>query len=111
MAEIIVVGALKARPGKEDETKEALHGLVEPTHGESGCILYAMHQGVDDPARFAFIERWSSRQELDDHLASPHIARLLERVDELLAEPPDITVYEPVPGGEARKGRLDASTG
>ena len=111
MAEIVVVGALRARPGKEQETRDALSGLVEPTHGEAGCILYALHQGVDDPARFAFIERWSSREQLDAHLASPHIAALLERADELLAEPADIVVYDPIPAGDASKGRLAATTG
>ena len=111
MAEIVVVGSLKARPGKEDETRAALHSLVEPTHAEQGCILYAMHQGVDDPTRFAFVERWSSKEDLEAHLGSAHIAALLERADELLAEPPDIVVYDAVPGGDASKGRLAATTG
>jgi quinol monooxygenase YgiN len=111
MAEIVVVGSLKARPGKEDEAEQVLSGLVEPTHAEAGCILYAMHRGVDDPARFAFVERWESRQHLDDHLATPHIAALLERVDELFAEAPDIVVYDPRPGGESRKGALAAAAG
>ena len=111
MAEIVVVGSLKARPGKEDETRAALLSLVEPTHGEQGCIVYAMHQGVDDPERFAFVERWSSKEDLEAHLGSAHIAALLERADELLAEPPDIVVYDAVPGGDASKGRLAATTG
>jgi quinol monooxygenase YgiN len=111
MSEIVVVGALKARPGKEDETREVLDALVEPTHGEAGCPLYALHQGVDDPRRFVFVERWSSREELDAHLGSPHIAGFLERVDELLAEPPDITVYEALARGESRKGALAAAAG
>ncbi len=111
MSEIVVVGSLKARPGKEDDLEQALAGLVAPTHAEAGCILYALHRGVDDPARFAFVERWESRQNLDDHLASPHIAALLERVDELFAEAPDIVVYDPRPDGEPRKGALAAAAG
>ena len=111
MPEIVVVGALKARPGKEDDAREALAGLVAPTHDESGCILYALHQGTDDPQRFVFVERWSSREELDAHLQSPHIAALLERADELLAEPPDINVFQALPGGEERKGALAAAAG
>jgi quinol monooxygenase YgiN len=106
MSEIVVVGASKARPGKEAETKDALSSLVAPTHVEAGCILYALHQGVDDPARFVFIERWSSREELEAHLASPHVAAYLEHADELHVEPPEITVYEPVPGGDPAKGAL-----
>ena len=111
MAEIVVVGSLKTRPGKEQEARDALAGLVAPTHAEPGCIVYAMHQGVDDPTRFAFVERWSSKEDLEAHLGSAHIAALLERADELLAEPPDIVVYDAVPGGDASKGRLAATTG
>ena len=111
MSEIVVVGSFKAQPGKEDEAVEAFKALVGPTHAEDGCILYALHRGVDDPRRLAFVERWSSREQLDAHLASPHIAALLERADELLAEPADIVVYDPIPAGDASKGRLAATTG
>jgi quinol monooxygenase YgiN len=106
MPEVVVVGAVKARPGQEGETRDALGALVAPTHAEAGCILFALHQGVDDPTRFVFIERWSSREELDAHLASPHVAAFGRRIDELLTEPPEITAYTPVPGGEAEKGTL-----
>ncbi len=111
MPEIVVVGSLKARPGKEDELEEALGGLVAPTHAEAGCILYALHRAVDDPARFAFVERWESREHLDAHLGSPHVSGLLERADELLAEPADIVAYDPRPLGETRKGALAAAAG
>lgn len=111
MSEIVVVGSLKARPGKEDATREALDALVAPTHAEDGCILYALHQGADDATRFAFVERWSSQEQLQAHLGSDHIAAVLTRVDELLSEPPDIVVYGALPGGEERKGSLAAHAG
>ncbi|MGE5636498.1 MAG: putative quinol monooxygenase [Nocardioidaceae bacterium] len=110
MSEVVVVAGFKARPGKEEEARRALSGVVEPTHGESGCVLYALHQGLDDPARFVLVERWSSREEADAHLASPHIAAFLERVDELLVEAPEITAYDAVPAGEREKGRLAGPT-
>lgn len=107
MSEIVVVGAFRAREGKEQEAREAFEGLVAPTHAEPGCVLYALHQGADDPARLAFIERWASREELDAHLASDHVAAVLARVDELFVEgSADIVVYDAVPGGEPAKGSL-----
>jgi quinol monooxygenase YgiN len=111
MPEVIVVGAFTANPGKEEETLEALNALVEPTHGEEGCILYALHRGTDDPARFAFIERWESRERLDAHLTTPHVAAVLERADELWGENGDITVYEAISAGEPRKGSLAKHAG
>ena len=104
--EIVVIGSLRARPGKEDEAREALEGLVAPTHNEQGCILYALHHGAGDRSRFVFVERWASQEHLDAHLASSHIAAVLARADDLLAEPPDIVVYDAVVQGEPAKGSL-----
>ena len=111
MSEIVVVGSFTARPGKEAEGLQAFEELVDPTHAEDGCILYALHRGSDDPARLAFIERWASREALDAHLASPHVQAILERADELFGDSGDITVFEAVPGGEPAKGSLAEHAG
>jgi quinol monooxygenase YgiN len=108
MSEVVVVGSFHAQPGKEAEAVEAFKALVEPTHREEGCILYALHQGADDPRRLAFIERWASRELLDAHLESSHVKQVLERVKELFGDSADIVVYEPLPGGETKKGALAA---
>ncbi len=106
MSEIVVVGSFTAEPGREAEALEALQALVEPTHGEAGCILYALHQGQDDPRRLAFVERWSSKEALEAHLASPHVQEVPAKATELFGESADIVVYEAVPGGETQKGSL-----
>ena len=111
MSEVVVVGSFKAKADKQEDALEAMKALVEPTHNESGCILYALHVGTDDSTRMAFIERWASREELDAHLASDHVKAILERLDELFEELRDITVYEPVPGGEPKKGVLAVHAG
>jgi quinol monooxygenase YgiN len=108
MPEIVVVGSFTAQEGKEAEAAEAMEALMEPTHGEDGCILYALHRGSDDPRRLAYIERWTSREALDGHLASPHIQEILSRGPEIFADGGDICVYEAVPGGETTKGSIAA---
>ena len=108
MSEIVVVGSVTAQPGTEAEAGEAFKALVEPTHREQGCILYALHQGVDDPRRLAFVERWASRESLEAHLASPHVQKVLARVEELSGDSADIVVYEPLTGGDTKKGSIAA---
>ena len=110
MSEVVVVGSFVARDGKEDPARAAFAALVAPTHAEDGCILYALHQGQDDARKLAFVERWASRDELDRHLESDHVKGVLAKADDLFADS-DITVYEPVPGGEERKGSLAAHAG
>ena len=111
MPEIVVVGSLKAKPGKEDDARDALGGLVAPTHAEDGCVLYALHQGTEDPTRFTFVERWESAEKLQAHLGSDHIAAVLRRAEDLLSEPPDIVTFQALPLGEESKGSLAAHAG
>jgi quinol monooxygenase YgiN len=106
MSEIVVIGSFTARPGKEADAVAAFEALLEPTHAEPGCILYALHCGVDDTRRLAFVERWTSREALDAHLASPHVEAVVARAEELFADSGEIVVYEALPGGETRKGSL-----
>ena len=108
MSEVVVVGSFKAQPGREAEAVEAFKALVDPTHREEGCILYALHQGTDDPSRLAFVERWESRELLNAHLESPHVAALLARAEELFGDSGSIIVYDAVPEGETKKGSLAA---
>jgi quinol monooxygenase YgiN len=105
MPEVVVTGSFKIKRGKEEDALQAFKALVEPTHGEAGCILYALHRGTDDPGRLTFIERWESREALDAHLESDHVSALLERSDELWDDG-EITVFEAVPAGEPQKGSL-----
>ena len=106
MPEIVVVGSFTALEGKEADALAAFEALLEPTHAEDGCILYALHQGQDDPRRLAFVERWASKEHLQAHLGSDHIQAVLARADELFADGGDIVVYDPRPGGERTKGSL-----
>jgi quinol monooxygenase YgiN len=91
---VTVVALLRAKPGREQELKNALTALVIPSHADAGCINYDLHQGLEDPARFMFHENWQSRQHLDDHLQQPHLKAFLGKADQLLAEPPQITLWE-----------------
>jgi quinol monooxygenase YgiN len=111
MPEVVVVGSFTAEPGKEEEALAAMEELVEPTHREEGCILYALHRGADDPRRIAFVERWASRELLDAHLQSSHVQAILQRAEELFGQSGDIVVYDAVPAGEERKGSLAAHAG
>lgn len=106
MSEIVVVGSFTALEGKEADALAALEALVEPTHAEDGCILYALHQGAEDPRRLAFVERWESAELLQAHLESDHIKAVLARADDLFTDHRDIVVYEARPGGQPAKGSL-----
>lgn len=90
---VTVIAHLRARPGKEKQTREALLSLCGPTRAERGCINYDLHESMDDPARFTFHENWECKEDLDLHLKSAHVQGFFKRIDELLSEQPGISLW------------------
>jgi quinol monooxygenase YgiN len=91
--EITVLALISAKNGLEERVYQELEGLVATTRGERGCLQYDLHRADDDPRTFLFYERWRSQGDLDSHLAQPHLTAFLEKSDELLDLPPEITVW------------------
>lgn len=87
---------MKAKPGQEAALGQALRGLVAPSRQDAGCLNYDLHQSTDNPALFLFHENWTSKAQLDAHLAQPHLQAFLAQAGALLAEPPQITLWEKV---------------
>ena len=90
---VTVVATIKAKPGREDEVREVLLGLLAPTRAEAGCINYDLHVSSDAPGTFLFHENWESAGHLERHLATPHLEAFKARFDELLVEHPAIDLF------------------
>ena len=90
MNALTVVAELIVKPGKEEQVRQELLKLIEPTRGEEGCLQYDLHVTTDEPGRFFFYENWTSRDHLDRHLQTPHLQALAAKADDLLSEPPRI---------------------
>lgn len=91
---VTVVARLKAKPGQEEALRQALLALIPPTREEPGCLQYDLHESADTPGAFVFLESWRSKEDLDTHLARPHLKDFLGKADQLLAEPPEITLWK-----------------
>ena len=94
---VTVFALIKAKPGMEETAKQELLALVGPTRTEEGCINYDLHQSLDQKGHFRFYENWTSKELLDRYLQSAHVQRFIAKADGLLAEPPEITLWEMIP--------------
>jgi quinol monooxygenase YgiN len=102
---LVVIAHIHAREGKEAELEEALKALVLASHGEEGCIAYALHRNAEDALEFSTVEQWASPEAIAAHFETDHLKAVLARAEELLASPPDIRTYSAIPvGGD--KGAL-----
>ena len=90
---VMVIALIRAKPGKEQQVKEALLALCAPTRAEKGCINYDLHQSQEDSTQFAFHENWVSQNDLDAHRQSPHMRAHRKRAQEWLAEPTRVTLW------------------
>ena len=63
---VTVIAHMRAKPGKQQELREALEGLIDTTSKEAGYVNYDLHQGIEDPALLYLYENWES---VDTHEA------------------------------------------
>lgn len=81
---LTVIAHMRAKSGKEQELREALTALVAPTSVEDGFVNYDLHESVEEPGLFYLYENWESPEQLDAHLAAPHLQQFVAVMDDLL---------------------------
>ena len=91
-----VIAQFKAKPGKGSLVRQELLSLLAPSRKDAGCLNYDLHQAPDNPALFLFHENWTSKAHLDQHLQKPNLQAVLARVGQLVARPPQITLWEKI---------------
>lgn len=94
--QVTVIAQLKAKPGQEGRLREELTSLLAPSRAEEACLNYDLHRACDNAAWFLFHENWKTKADLDAHLQRPYVQSFLAQADALLAEPPQITLWEKV---------------
>jgi len=93
-----IIATFLAAPRREEELESALRELIEPTRREAGCISYDLLRSLPgvSPVELVFVEEWSSVRELDAHGRMPHLQGLRERVEGLVAAPPNVIRHRQV---------------
>ena len=69
-------------------------------------ITFALHRDLADPHRLVLVERWTSRDALDRHLAAEHLAAFRAAVAPVSAAAAQVIVMEAVPAGDPARGTL-----
>jgi quinol monooxygenase YgiN len=103
---IVVTALIQLRPDAVDTALPALETAIAATHEEPGCIGYALHRDLEDPARLVIVEKWGSAEALEEHGRTPHLKQLFADLGPLVAAPPMIVRTEPIVVGDPVKGTL-----
>jgi quinol monooxygenase YgiN len=106
MSTVTVVGRLVAKTEKRAELVQLLQSVIEPIRREEGILHYSIHQELESPDVFVAIERWHRAEDLQKHMRGETSRQLAAQLGNLLAEPPDITTYQPLGEENSDEGEL-----
>jgi quinol monooxygenase YgiN len=90
--EIVEVAHVSAMAGKDGELLSLLHGLIQPTRKEEGCLRYELNQEAGNPRSFAITAKFAGSKAFEKHLNSRHVKRFAERAADLI-ESRDVRIY------------------
>ncbi|MDR2713788.1 MAG: antibiotic biosynthesis monooxygenase [Clostridiales bacterium] len=91
---IIVHAFIEVKDGMAQEFIKAAAKCVEATRQENGNNFYTLYTDSFDPLKFVVVEEWESQSALDAHMQTPHFITFGGEIENLLAAPLDIKVFE-----------------
>ena len=77
---IVATVTIKNAADKADIEK-AMFAVVEGTRKEKGNISYVLHQDINNPMVYTFIEVWKSKAAIESHNSSAHFKAFASAVD------------------------------
>jgi quinol monooxygenase YgiN len=102
---VIVIARFRVRPDSHDDVVALLTEVEQASRAEATCLNYAYYEAVAEPNAFVAVEEWRDMAALEEHLRTPHVAKLLAEVPKVVVEAPDIVAHEvagsgplPLPG-------------
>ncbi len=77
---------------KRTEVMQTLLSMIESTENEKGCQSCQVFLDIENKFIFSLIEKWETREDLDDYIMSYRFSVLLG-TKSLLCEPPQIEIH------------------
>ena len=78
-----IMAILAARPGKADELKALLFGMVAPCRAEPGNLRWDIWQDAADPARVVLDELYTDHAAVTAHRETAHFKNYFARINDL----------------------------
>ena len=92
-SDVIWMTAAKARPGKEEQVRQALRDVARAARTQPGCVEYQVVRSAEDPAVTVNVERWESNEHRDAFLDGPEVETFASAIAGAFAESPQPLSY------------------
>jgi len=84
---IAVIAELRFKTESVQQGLQLIKEIMEPSRKDHGCVYYHFHRSPEDPTCFIFVEQWSTKSSWEDHMEAPHLKKIKDRLEPILAEP------------------------
>ena len=75
-----------AKSGMEAYVKRYLKQLMGHSRQDKGCILYNIHQSIDNPSEFMVYMQWESKEAFEQHNQKPEMQEFKHQLAEEMFE-------------------------
>src|SRR5690348_15430358 len=75
-AMIMVKGEVRFGAGEIERLRGDFAAMIAATRAEPGCASYSYSIDLGDPNLLHVAEEWSSEAAMDEHMQTPHMAKL-----------------------------------
>jgi len=94
--ELFIFARFHGREGQEAAVAAALRDVVAPSRAEPGCLAIAAYRSIRDPRLFFIHSSWIDEAAFEIHAELPHTVRFMERVQQLIDHPLEVTRTHPI---------------
>jgi quinol monooxygenase YgiN len=88
---LFIFARFHAREGRESDLAAAIEDVVGASRTEPGCVSISAFQATRDGRLFFIHSCWRDEAAFEVHAQMPHTQRFLERAEEAIDHPLDIT--------------------
>jgi len=82
-APVKIMAILAARPGRNDDRKVLLFGMVDACRAEPGNLRWDVWQDQADPTRFVLDELYIDASAVAAHRETPHFKDYFSKINEI----------------------------
>ncbi len=84
MTVITICAILKAKPGQEEQLRDELLKLIEPSRAEKGSIQYKLHKSIEEIGTFVFYESWADENAINVHVNTEHYKTYRKNIETII---------------------------
>ena len=92
--ELFIFARFHARAGQQHAVEQSIRDVLNPTREESGCLSIHAFRSTRDARLFYVHAKWKDEAAFEKHIRLPHTQRFVERVEQLIDHPLDVTRAE-----------------